>query len=309
MSAIAMLRQLSPAYGVCSRKPLQSSSSLPMSRLTVTYTGLLMKGGRTLRRLLPRGTRFVDAVAQRLRSHVLPKGTAWVQVQDGYARGLWIEIDLMHERTWWAGSHEPSVQRALQQLVARGSVFYDIGAHIGFFSLPTARSGAQVTAFEPDPESAARLRKHATRNRLDANLRVIEAALWSRSENSMTFRRGYPRSQGGVLDGDHHPVIGSGPCIQVSAFRLDDFVARGNPAPEMIKIDVEGAAAEVLQGGIETLRAHRPALVVEVHTADEQLAIDKVLTALSYRTTWDIPRVQFPRQCFASGNAEQLQRL
>src|ERR1700727_1775756 len=139
MSAIAMLRQLSPAYGVCSRKPLQSSSSLPMSRLTVTYTGLLMKGGRTLRRLLPRGTRFVDAVAQRL--------------------------------------------------------------------------GAQVTPFEPDPESAARLRKHATRNRLDANLRVIEAALWSRSENSMTFRRGYPRSQGGVLDGEHHPVIGAWPYL------------------------------------------------------------------------------------------------
>lgn len=268
-----------------------------------------MKGGRTLRKLLPRGTRFIDAIAHRLRSHVLPKGTEWVQVQDGYARGLWIEIDLAHERTWWAGSHEPSVQRALQQLVAPGSVFYDIGAHIGFFSLPTARSGAHVTAFEPDPESAARLRKHATRNQFDVTLRVIEAALWSRSENSMTFRRGKPRSQGGILDGDHHPVTGTGPCIQVRAFRLDDFVARGNPPPETVKIDVEGAAAEVLQGGIETLRSHRPALVVEVHTAGEQLAIEKVLTMLSYRSKWNIPPEQFPRQCFAFGNAEQLQRV
>lgn len=290
----------------CRWKPLQSPSSVPMSRLTVTYTGLLMKGGRTLRKLLPRRTRFVDAIAQRLRSHVVPKGTEWVQVQDGYARGLWIEIDLTNERTWWAGSHEPSVQRALQQLIAPGSVFYDIGAHIGFFSLSAARSGAHVTAFEPDPESATRLRKHATRNRLDTTLRVIEAALWSRSENSITFQRGWPRSQGGILDGGHHPVTGTGPRIQVQAFRLDDYVARGNPAPETIKIDVEGAAEEVLQGSIETLRTHRPVLVVEVHTAAELSAIEKVLATLSYRCNWNVPPEQFPRQCFAFGNAERL---
>lgn len=278
-----------------------------MSRFAVTYTALLMKGRRYLRKLLPRRSRFVDTLADRLRSHVLPKGKEWVQVQDGFAHGLWIEIDLANERTWWAGSHEVAVQRVLQKLVTPGSVFYDIGAYIGFFSLAMARSGAQVMAFEPDPESAARLRKHATRNQLDPTLRVIEAALWSRSESSMTFRRGLPRSQGGILDADHRPVIATGPCIQVSAFRLDDFVARGNPAPGIIKIDVEGAAAEVLQGGIQTLHTHRPALVVEAHTVSEQVGVEEVLTKLFYRLNWEVPPEQYPRQCFAFGDSEQPQ--
>ena len=77
-----------------------------------------------------------------------------------------MEVDLTNERTWWAGTHEPAVQEMLQQLIRENLVLYDVGAHIGFFALPAARLGAQVITFEPDPESAARLRTHITRNHL-----------------------------------------------------------------------------------------------------------------------------------------------
>ena len=143
-----------------------------MSRLAVAYTGVLMKGRRALTRWMPR--QAVSYFAKRLpvvagirhfvRRHLIPRSAEWVQVQQGFAKGIWIRIDLSSERSWWAGTHEPAVQDLLRQVIAEDTVFYDIGAHIGFFSLPAARIAARVIAFEPDPENAERLRAHVVRN-------------------------------------------------------------------------------------------------------------------------------------------------
>ena len=46
----------------------------------------------------------------------------------------------------------------------------------------------------------------------------------------------------------------------------DDLVEAGEIAPpSIIKIDVEGAEADVIRGALGTLRRYRPALLVEVH--------------------------------------------
>ena len=71
------------------------------------------------------------------------------------------------------------------------------------------------------------------------------------------------------------------------------------PAPHVIKIDVEGAESEVLKGAVGILQAHRPALFVEVHTASENTAVNKILDDADYSARWDIPAEGFPRQCFA----------
>ena len=48
--------------------------------------------------------------------------------------------------------------------------------------------------------------------------------------------------------------------------RLDDYVTANRLKPALIKIDVEGAEHEVLKGAAETMKTHRPVLVVEVHS-------------------------------------------
>lgn len=128
-------------------------------------------------------------------------------MQNGLASGLWIHIDLANERTWWLGTHEPATQEALRQVIGPDKVMYDVGAHIRFYTLPAARLGTKVIAFEPDPEGAARLRANVDRNGLGDKGRTIEAAAWSSSCPSITFRRDLPRSQGGVSWGNHQPVL------------------------------------------------------------------------------------------------------
>jgi FkbM family methyltransferase len=265
-----------------------------MSRLAITCTGLLMRGGRLLTRWVPEDAR----VRRFLRSRVIPSRMEWVQIQQGVAKGLWIRVDLAHERSWWAGNHEPALQAELRDLVREGLVMYDVGAHIGLYSLAAARLGTKVVAFEPDPESAERLRKHAERNNLAENIRVIEAAAWSESMPLIAFQRGLPRSQGGVSWEERRPVVATGPLIEVKAIRLDDFVADG--PPRLVKIDVEGAESEVLKGAAETIRAFRPHLLVEVHTSAEEVAVTWFLSENRYKTRWEIPPEGLPRQCFAS---------
>src|SRR6516165_6958694 len=278
-----------------------------MSRLGVAYTGVLMKGRRAFTRWLPRFAlsylakepSVVIGIRHLVRRHLIPRGTEWVQVQQGFAKGLWIRIDLAWERSWWAGTHEPAAQDILRQIIAADTIFYDVGAHIGFFSLPAARIAARVIAFEPDPENAARLRAHVVRNRLGHKIEVVETALWSDTTPSITFRTGIPRSQGGVAAENRQPVLAKGSLIQVRAKRLDDFASCGVPAPQIIKVDVEGAAVEVLMGALETVRTSRPTLIIEVHTSFEYDGVLHFLEPLSYDVAWSIPPEGFPRQCFA----------
>src|SRR5215469_5968283 len=214
-----------------------------MFRLAVAYTGVLMRSRRALKGWLPRyalshfakGPPVVAGIRHLVRRHLVPRGFEWVQVQQGFAKGIWIRIDLSRERSWWAGTHEPAAQDLLRQIIAEDTVFYDVGAHIGFFSLPAARMAARVIAFEPDPENAERLRAHVVRNHLDHRIEVVEAALWSDTTPSITFRTGIPRSQGGVAAENHQPVLAKGSLIQVRATKLDDFVSGGLPAPQIIK--------------------------------------------------------------------------
>jgi FkbM family methyltransferase len=278
-----------------------------MSRLAVAYTGALMKIRRALTRWLPHyalsylaNTPLVTAgIRHLIRCHLIPRGTEWVQVQQGFAKGLWIRIDLTCERSWWAGTHEPAVQEILRQVIAEDTIFYDVGAHIGFFSLPAGRIAPRVIAFEPDPDNAARLRAHVNRNHLNHKIEVVETALWSDTTSSITFRTGVPRSQGGVACGKHEPVLAKGTLIQVRAIRLDDFVSDGIPTPQIIKVDVEGAALEILIGALETIRTSGPTLIIEIHTYLECERVLQFLQPLAYRILWSIPPEGFPRQCFA----------
>jgi FkbM family methyltransferase len=243
--------------------------------------------------------RWQTSVRRFLSRHLIPARKEWVKVQTGLTSGLWICIDLATERTWWLGTHEPVTQQVLQKVLDPSKVMYDVGAHIGFYALAAARLGTRVIAFEPDPESAARLRANVDRNGLGDKVRAVETAVWSRSLPSITFRRGLPRSQGGISWCDHQPVLATDEVIDVAAVCLDDFVAGGGPAPQVIKVDVEGSESEVLNGALNTLRNHRPALILEVHTAGQYAAVTQILDNAAYKARWETPPEVFPRLCFA----------
>jgi|SRR5271167_112045 len=164
-----------------------------MSRIAVAYTGMLMKGRRVLARWVPRealshipgGARTVTGILRLLRQYVIPARTEWVQVQQGFAKGSGLRSISHAKEHGGRALMNRQYRRCCNNSYAK-SWFCTTSRHIGFFALPAARLGAQVITFEPDPESAARLRAHITRNHLGQKIRPVEAAC-GRSR----FRRSY----------------------------------------------------------------------------------------------------------------------
>jgi len=235
---------------------------------------------------------------------LLPKGPRWVQVQRGFARGLWLRLDLDVEGGYWIGTYEVPVQDLLGALSLPGYIFYDIGASLGVFSLAFARAigpNGRVFAFEPEPRNCRRIREMAIRNGLQGRLELVEAAVWSRTvPGGAPFRRGGRQdTYGGVSADGVIPVLAEGEMRLVPLICLDEFIRRGNPAPDVLKIDVEGGECEVLKGGEELFFRARPTLICEVHREEGAHWIEAWLAAKRYAAVWHVPDEGFPRLMMA----------
>jgi FkbM family methyltransferase len=189
-----------------------------------------------------------------------------------------MELDLANERRYWLGSYEPETQDFLRTHVAPGDVVYDVGAHVGFFSVCAARLGARVYAFEAAGPNADRARRQAELNALP--IEVIEAAVWD-SDRGVNLVEGDSSSE--------WHVVGGG---RIDSVTLDEFAASHEP-PALVKIDVEGAEGRVLRGAEGLLRQYRPTILCELHGEPARSE------ALSCLSAYEITEIGSPQRIAA----------
>ena len=197
-------------------------------------------------------------------------------VRAGHGRGIRLPLDPTREKYYWAGQHDVPVQDTLIRVLERGAAFWDIGAHIGFFTILASRAvgpGGRVHAFEPMPGNRQRLERTIQLNGT-ANVTVHDIAV-GRSDGSATLH-GHQASAMWTLVAERGEKHG----IDV-ACRTIDTIASDIGDPAVIKIDVEGAELDVLRGGLATISRSRPTLVVEF-AAPEYVAPARTLLP-SYR--------------------------
>ena len=159
---------------------------------------------------------------------------------------------------------------ALRPHVGEDAWCFDIGANIGLYSLALSALAPQgrVFAFEPSPGSVEFLRANLRRNRA-GNVKVFPTAL-ADHEGTISFHDvpfftagSFTAEEGSWLGSD---AVGS-TLVQVQCTTLDAFVEDfGVERVDVVKIDVEGAELAVLEGGVETLAAHRPTVVMEFNS-------------------------------------------
>lgn len=243
---------------------------------------------------------ILGSVLHKLTRVAVPSGTrVWLPIGSGSGMGLWMHLDSRFEIGYASGKYEPMIEALLLSCLHPGDVFYDIGAHIGLFSLLAARvvgKSGSVFAFEADSDNVERIKEHASRNGLD-QIQVIPCAVWS-NPGLLSFERvsaGSSRNQGAVTtDASMHNEN----TIEVEAVSLDSFVREHIP-PTLIKIDVEGGEAEVLGGGKETFRLNAPLLICEVHNSGADDYVTKWLSSNSYVFNWIEESTDFPRHLWA----------
>ena len=202
-------------------------------------------------------------------------------IQRGVGRGLRFHADV-NVAGYRLGTTEPEFQDALASRIRAGMVVYDLGANVGFYAVLSARlvgRTGRVVAVEPFPASAETVRHNARLNGFDID--VLEAAIGG--EGGTAWLR---TDQGGPVT-HRLDLEGAGDGLEVAVTTVDALVADGHPPPDLIKVDVEGAESAALRGMAETLRAHRPAVLVEVHHAvrDFPDVLEAVVAPLGYRVS------------------------
>jgi FkbM family methyltransferase len=157
-----------------------------------------------------------------------------------------------------------------------GDMAIDVGANIGIytklFSDCVGPSGS-VHAIEPIPDTFGYLRHNVTKLGLK-NVYLYPLAATNRNGIARMSVPLWHRGRKNIYEA-HLDDSGD---ISTRLSRLDDLFA--GMKPSFIKIDVEGHEAEVLEGAVELLRNHRPALLVEVTSPKSE----KLLLELGYRT-------------------------
>ena len=150
-----------------------------------------------------------------------------------------------------------NLQRLIAWTVAADGHCIDIGAHAGdvLTDLLAAAPEGRHLAFEPLPELAEGLRQRFPSVDVRASALSDEPG-----EREFTRVVGNPGWSG--FRQRPTPDAVRFERLQVPVATLDEALPDGF-APTFVKLDVEGAELEVLRGGLETLRRHRPTLTFE----------------------------------------------
>lgn len=143
---------------------------------------------------------------------------------------------------YYLGYSEPETAHFVRQFLKPGMVFWDVGAHIGEYSLLASRvvgPTGHVEAFEPQSDAFAWLTANISTNHL-ANIAPHESAV-----ADTTQTRAFTVVKEPSLS---HLAVGESMGVPVSTTTLDCIMAKSERTPHMVKVDVEGAEMLVLLG-------------------------------------------------------------
>ena len=152
---------------------------------------------------------------------------------------------------------------AFKPCVHDGAIVVDVGANVGAYSLlfaTWAGPSGRVFAFEPSDASRSGLERHLRLNGLSDRVSVRAEAV-AETTGSVPFKDA-------GSDGDNRILAGARDDSRVvPSVSVDDFCAIRGLAPDLIKIDVEGAELAVLRGARQTIAAcgKQLSMFVELH--------------------------------------------
>lgn len=174
---------------------------------------------------------------------------------------------------WLLGGFEPRTVKQYQALVSPGATVIDVGANIGAHTLPFAKlvgPGGRVLAFEPTLWAFEKLQRNLQLNpELSARVQPLQAMLVAdRGDNlEQNIYSSWPLDAQDGLHEQHRGRLMT--TAGARTMTLDDAVAGFSLRRiDFIKIDVDGHEHAVLRGALETLKAYKPRILMELAVYD-----------------------------------------
>ncbi len=171
--------------------------------------------------------------------------------------------------TLYTGEYDHNKIIFLSSIMGKNSTFIDVGANIGFYTVPIAcaakKMDARIIAFEPLQANLVRLRENIRLNDIADVVEVFPYGLSSLPGTAqLTLREDF---QGGGETGNASIKIDDGnddkfEAVEITLKTLDEWI---NVIENVgiIKIDVEGHEDHVLRGGRNIINRDRPIIMIE----------------------------------------------
>lgn len=197
-------------------------------------------------------------------SLMFEKGNTWIILKDGIQLSYTDKFNSVSGIIVSHGSFEECELNVVFANLTEQSVFFDIGANVGLYSLSVAHQfkDIEIHAFEPVPDTLFEFKKNLARNRLENKIILNHLAVTDK--NGSVY-----------ITANHHSSnylteAASTQCIlEVECITVDTYVEKYSIKKiDFIKIDVEGKELSVLKGAKQALKSFKPILLVELIEKD-----------------------------------------
>jgi FkbM family methyltransferase len=175
-------------------------------------------------------------------------------------------IDHIQKDIFWYGYYEKNTILTWQTFVKEEATVLDIGANIGYYSLVAAKKATkgQVYSFEPVGFIRKQMQENISLNHL-SNITVVPYCV---SNETKVYDFFIAAENNIGMSGLQIPENFSGKKESVASVILDEWIKAAKiNAVDLIKIDIEGAEKNALEGMESILQFHRPVFFIEIVAA------------------------------------------
>ncbi|MDR2407636.1 MAG: FkbM family methyltransferase [Bacteroidales bacterium] len=159
-----------------------------------------------------------------------------------------------------------------KQTILLGRDVIDGGGFVGDSAMVfTEFQPRNVYVFEPNPDMFPEIKKIITLNTNVLGNYVhkiipVQKALGRKQGSMKLYSRGIYDSMASINDGAS--FINRRNKLkehEVPVVSIDDFVRKKSLDVGLIKLDVEGVESDVIEGAVETIKAHKPLLIISIY--------------------------------------------
>lgn len=186
---------------------------------------------------------------------------------------------------WWLADH--AQVRFLGKLITPGMYCLDIGANLGYISVPLSRlvgKNGKVFSVEPVPTFRSRLEQNLKQFALE-NVTVFPYALGEK--DGETISMGTPEVAGVIRHGRTEVLEGQDMNVAVThqtTMKRPDSLFSDLPKLDFIKCDVEGYELHIIPLLEALILKHQPILEIEITPYEHKKELCQLIENWGYKT-------------------------
>ena len=159
--------------------------------------------------------------------------------------GAFQDFGLLNELS--QGRREPFMTELFQKSLKKGDFFWDVGAHLGVYSLLAAQHGqVRVLALEPNPRTQEFLIRNIQNNRYMDKIQAYPLAISAQAGRLKFYCDDLESDVSSLIELENPGQLRA---VEIETVTLDDLARKVSDYPTVMKIDVEGVELDVLRGG------------------------------------------------------------